>query len=496
MRASTDNRRAERLFSTEAGRKVYRLAKEAVLQYGMEEKLRAGTLVGFSGGADSVTLLLFLEKLREEIGDFSLALLHVNHGLRGAEADRDEAFSRRFAEEEGLPFYHAHIDVTAIAKARGESTETAARFARYHEYEKIISGRNDYHTVALAHNATDNLETVLFRILRGAGTHGGIGILPVRDEYVRPLLFVPKKRIFDALLSADIPFVTDSSNDDTDISRNYIRHEILPKLLKICPEPEVSARRFSQNLMTDDSYLSSVAEDVYAGYPDGRIPFSVFSKLHPAICARLLSRMSAEAGGRAPERTHMEAVIRCIQSGHPFRVALPGKVAFVFDGAECFIRRREERKLPALSLGRGENALPSFGYYAVLSDEKPTHFSFSNVYNFSTQANLGSAIIHGELRVRKKCDGDAYFYGGMTHRLKKLFASTGLSPGRRANIPVVVDDIGVVYVPGFGVRDDGGKTEGPYLTFVSVSEEGDLFLSRRQKPIDRPATERQNDRKV
>ena len=79
----------------------------------------------------------------------------------------------------------------------------------------------------------------------------------------------------------------------------------------------------------------------------------------------------------------------------------------------------------------------------------------------------------------------------MTHKLKKLLASAKLPSGRRERIPVVVDDLGVVYVPGFGVRDDGVRRAGPYLTFVSVSEEGDFFLSRRQKPIDdRPSTER------
>lgn len=495
MRANTGSRPADRLFGTAAGKEVYRLAKEAIVENKMTEKILAGTAIGFSGGSDSVMLFYVLRKLREEIGDFPLALIHVNHEIRGAEAEADELFSERFAEREGVPFFATRVNVPSLAKSSGKSLETAARDARYLEFKKLISGRNEYRTIALAHNATDNLETVIFRILRGAGTHGGIGILPVRDEYIRPLLYVPKDLILRALSEAEIPYVTDSTNFDTEVTRNFIRLEILPKFSEICASPEVSARRFSQNLMTDDSYLSDVCTRFLAKYPDGKMPLSELSALHPAILARVISCRNREAGGEATERVHTEAVERCLARKKPFRVDLPGKTSFVFDGESCRIQKRSEDDLPEIPLVKGENDLGRYGFSALFSDVKGACVSFSNVYNFSTQADLGSAIIHGELRVRAKCDGDAYFYGGMTHKLKKLLASTKLSPGRRSKIPVVVDDVGVVWVPGFGVRDDGRGETGPFLAFASVSEAGDLFLSKRQKTVDTPSAER-NDRKA
>lgn len=490
MITSSDSRRADRLFATAEGREILRLSTDAIRANGMEDMLRRGTVVGFSGGADSVMLLLVLEKLRETVGDFPLAVLHVHHGLRGAEADADEAFSRAFAAEEGVPFFSRHVDVRRLAKESGESLETAARDARYSAFRDLISGRNEYGTVALAHNATDNLETVLFRILRGAGTHGGIGILPVRDEYVRPLLYVPKADIVKALEKAGIPFVTDSTNSDTEFSRNYIRHEILPKLSKICPSPEVSVRRFSQNLMTDDSYLCEKAEEFLFAYADGYCPVAAFSALHPAIRARVLTRLNQAAGGEATERVHVEAVETCLATGHPFRLDLPGKTAFVFDGDGCFVTGKDAEGLPEIPLSFGENDLSPYGFFAFLSFARVQNVSFSNVYKFYTQADLGSAIIHGELRVRERRDGDAYFYGGRVHKLKKLLASAKISARLRNRVPIVVDDRGILYVPGFGVRDDGGHSHGPHLTFASVSEDGDLFLSRRQKSKDRPSTER------
>ena len=100
MITSSDSRRVDRLFATDEGREILRLSTDAIRMNGMEDMLRRGTVVGFSGGADSVMLLLVLEKLRETVGDFPLAVLHVHHGLRGAEADADEAFSRAFAAED------------------------------------------------------------------------------------------------------------------------------------------------------------------------------------------------------------------------------------------------------------------------------------------------------------------------------------------------------------------------------------------------------------
>ena len=125
MRASSDSPRIDRLFATAKGREIFRLATEAIKENGMEKMLRRGTVVGFSGGADSVMLLLFLKKYREMIGDFPLAAFHVHHGIRTDEADADEAFSRSFATEECVPFYSCRVAVRDLAASSGESIETS-----------------------------------------------------------------------------------------------------------------------------------------------------------------------------------------------------------------------------------------------------------------------------------------------------------------------------------------------------------------------------------
>lgn len=492
MTANTDSR-TDRLFSSQLGREICRLAEQAIEAHGMPPLLRRGTLIGFSGGPDSVALLLFLKHWRAAHGDFPIGAVHIHHGIRGAEADRDLAFSRRFCMEEEIPFFEARVDVPALAKSTGESMETAARNARYSCFDKIISGRNEFETVALAHNATDNLETVLFRILRGAGTHGAIGILPVRDRFVRPLLFVPKATILSALDAAEVPYMNDSTNQENDCARNYIRNEILPRLRPICTSPEESVRRFSQNLAEDDAFLCEAADRFLCGYPDGRIPYAALSALAPAVFARVLQRMHAALGvGGTTESVHVRAILAALPQGQPTRLSLPGDAEFVFDGEICYLHSRKEPPPAECALSSGENDLSAYGYLAYLSETGESHIFSSNVYNFSTQENLGSAIIHGVLRVRPKKEGDAYFYGGMTHRVKKLFASARLTDTMRRTVPVFYDDVGIVYVAGFGVRDDGNRANGPYLTLASLTEASDTLLSRRRKTAH-PAA---NDRKV
>ena len=197
------------------------------------EMIRPGdrVLVGFSGGADSLCLLVTLSELSEKLS-CTVSALHVHHGLRGAGADADAEFCREFCERNGIPFTLCRVDTKARASSFGESHEEAARHLRYDalfsEAERTGAAR-----IAVAHHQNDSAETFLFNLVRGSGLRGLSGIPPVRGKIIRPLLFVSKHEIFQELSARGLSFREDETNDSDDPSRNLIRHYALPALSSV-----------------------------------------------------------------------------------------------------------------------------------------------------------------------------------------------------------------------------------------------------------------------
>lgn len=244
-----------------------------------------GILVGLSGGADSVGLLLVLWKLRETL-QISLRALHVHHGLRGAEADRDAAFSRALCERLGVPFYEYRIDAAEEARRQKCSVEEAGRLARYRLYEetarawenemrqKEMCGREPVRQVhiATAHHADDNAETVLFNLFRGSGLTGLSGIAPVRGRIIRPLLWAQRSEIQAWLRQQGQAWVEDSTNRESEYSRNWLRNELIPSVKERLNAQAVRhIDQAGRHIRQADAYLEEVAEKWVQKYaPDGK----------------------------------------------------------------------------------------------------------------------------------------------------------------------------------------------------------------------------------
>ncbi len=425
-------------------------------EYEMEEKIAKGVLLGFSGGADSMLLLHLLLRYRRE-NEFPLIAAHIHHGIRGEAADRDAEFCERICEAFGIDFVCKRVDVPTYAREKKMGIEEAARFLRYSCFDEIINGRNDISTIALAHNSTDNLETVIFHLMRGCGSGGLGGIAPVRDHIIRPLISLSKEQIVSALSEAGISFVSDETNADTRYTRNYIRHEILPKLYRLSHSPEVSVRRVCRNLINDDDYLSREAERCFEKISEGEARIEFLKDLHPALRARVLFRWASEFGIALTQK-QIERIGVLLLRGGRFSYDLSGGYCFFAERGICSICKRlketeyvggfRKALVPeqAASLARGA---------FVISRGAPQNIS-PNIYNFSIKANLSSAIIEGELFIRYRREGDSYYYGGMTHKLKKLFNDKKIPVTERDTLPILCDQKGILWVPGFGVRDDGG----------------------------------------
>ncbi|MBP5254091.1 MAG: tRNA lysidine(34) synthetase TilS [Lachnospiraceae bacterium] len=198
-------------------------------------------LAGVSGGADSVALLLVLQALAGELGLSEVAAVHVHHGIRGGEADRDATFVRSFCRERGVRCFLKEVDVPAYAAEARLSLEEAARILRYRAFDEARQEWMAEHPgpvkTALAHHRDDQAETILFRLVRGSGLKGLSGMAPVRDGvYVRPLLPVGRAEIEAFLRDAGVPWVTDSTNACADASRNRIRLEVMPALAAVRPD--------------------------------------------------------------------------------------------------------------------------------------------------------------------------------------------------------------------------------------------------------------------
>lgn len=218
-----------------------------------------GVVVGLSGGPDSVFLLYALHTLQARMG-FTLRAVHVHHGIRGAEADRDEAFSAELCAKLAVPFQAVHVAAPAYAAQQGLSLEEAARILRY---EALETARQQLTTptawIAVAHHLDDQAETVLHNLVRGAGLRGLAGMENRRNHVIRPLLSIKREDILKWLEQNNILYVTDSTNADPHYTRNRIRSTVLPELREINPEASAHIAHSAALLREADAYFHALA---------------------------------------------------------------------------------------------------------------------------------------------------------------------------------------------------------------------------------------------
>ncbi len=203
------------------------IMEKKVLKYIEENRMLddiKNVIVGVSGGADSVCLLLMLEPVCRS-KNIGIAAAHINHGIRETAA-RDEEYVRSLCEKLDVPFFVHYCNIHELAKEKHISVEEAGRMERYGFFKKLSNEREKCVT-AVAHNANDNAETILFNLMRGSGLQGLCGIKPVNSGIIRPLLCCEREEIEDYLKSRNIGYMTDETNLTLDYSRNVIRNVII-----------------------------------------------------------------------------------------------------------------------------------------------------------------------------------------------------------------------------------------------------------------------------
>ncbi len=449
----------------------------------MEEK--GAVIAAYSGGADSSALLYLLAEYAAGRG-IRVVAAHVNHGIRGEESDGDEVFARETAEKLGIPIRVLRADVPALAKERGIGVEEAAREVRYAFFEEL-SAEYGGAPVATAHNSGDQLETVLHHLVRGTGLKGLCGIDPVREgKFIRPLLACSAKDIREFCRVEGIAYRVDSTNAQTEYTRNFIRHRVVPELEALCGSPEEAVFRMTELLRRDSDYLESEALRLC---PKGAAEFdrASLNGLHSAISARILRNLYGDfaGSGDSPEAVHVKAMLELSASEkREGRVSLPRGIVFrVTRGTVFFASSDMEKNGDAgedfrFPMSPSGSVFENERYKIVVSPKEHTDCTqeYENIYKLSIHKMLCSDKIIGALYIKYRNQGDTYRYGGLTRRVKKLMIDRKLTADEKRLLPLLCDDDGILWMPGCPLREGTDVAEGEFLHLY-------FFEKRRKKEI-------------
>ena len=234
-------------------------------QYHMIEQSDV-VVAGVSGGADSVCLLLHLLELKEKLS-FTLAAVHVQHGIRGEESLQDAAFVEELCRRYQVQLFRYDYDVPEYAKQHGYSEEEAGRNLRYESFHKALEELGAPEgKIAVAHNRNDLAETMLWNMIRGSGMRGMAGIPPVREGIIRPLLHTARVEIENYLKEKGESYCTDATNASLDYTRNRIRNQVLPVLEELNAGVYAHMEQLGDDIRKTQEYLSAVIEEKKAQY--------------------------------------------------------------------------------------------------------------------------------------------------------------------------------------------------------------------------------------
>lgn len=426
-------------------------------------------LLAYSGGADSSLLLFLLNDYCKKNG-IELCCAHVNHGIRGDEALRDRDFCLENCKKLSIRCFVLDTDIPLRAKETGKSLETAAREVRYEFFDKIMK-ENDIKILATAHNADDNLETLLFRLTRGTGLSGLCGI-PMARRFscgfvVRPILNIEKSEILSLCESYKIPYITDSTNTDISYSRNRIRSLVIPELKKINPALCLSASRLCVLLGQDNAFLLSETEKIIQSKGQDVNSVSFLSSLPCALRMRVISQLyfeKAESDVQL-EYTHLSALSRlvCLGEAHK-KISLPLKItALIEEGKLEFVRDEDIENITKAGSKdtfykktplSGETRLPGDWIFTLNTDTSPQiQEENENIYKLFTQVSIDSDKIIGSLFIRARLAGDKIRVGGMSRDVRKLFSEAKLPLKERETYPIICDDAGILWIPNIALRD-------------------------------------------
>ena len=424
---------------------MYQKVKAYVKKWHMLQK-EDSVIAGISGGADSVCLLFMLLKLQKELG-FALMAVHVNHGIRGAEAERDEAYVKRLCRQWNVRLKVYRENVPAYAKEHGMTEEEAGRDIRRTCFCKVLKEWGGT-KIALAHHENDNVETLLWNLCRGTGIRGLGGIAPVNDVWIRPLLCVKRWEIESYLKKRGISYCTDTTNADRRYMRNRIRMDVIPYLEDCVNTESVShmGKTMERMYELEQYILEEVGQykESCTGWKNGRriIRQTEYTKIPKALRDNVLHEILCETAGRRKdiEEVHVQMLRDLFTKQVGKRIDLPYGVTAIrtYEGV------RFEKNIPEASYAGDENELFSIRVF----DREPGNVTFpEKIYTKWFDYD----IIKNTVKIRHRIAGDSIVinrYGGRK-KLKQYFTDQKIPQEDRDKIWIAADGDEVLWIVGY-----------------------------------------------
>lgn len=414
-------------------------------------------VTGLSGGADSVCLLVILKELEKEF-DTKLFAVHVHHGLRGLEADRDSRYAQELSERMGVPFLCVHANVAEYARLHKVSEEEAGRHLRYQILEEQ---RNAWgaEKIAVAHHADDQVETVLYNLFRGSGLLGLSGIRPVRDRIIRPLLGVTKMEILAYLKEKEISYCEDSTNSGTDYIRNRLRHEIIPAVRERINEgASAHILQASKTAAAADAYFEKAAgrileeNAVFDRDRKGRvsgvgIPAAVLENEESIVRQYVIRQMIGNVFRSLKDisAVHVEEAEKLLSKQVGRRISLPQGGYVLKTYGELWIKAEEKELFVENGGGEGKK-MPVMTVFPYKKGQEIPKNRYTKWFDYDK--------INSTLSVRYRETGDYMtLAGGGQKTVKAFMIDEKIPKEERGKILLVADGSHILWIIGYRISE-------------------------------------------
>lgn len=430
-------------------------------------------IVGVSAGVDSMVLLHLLNAFRETF-DLSFIIAHVNHGFRPEASEREAELVQKESDRFGFPFEYGQFNVKEYQKLRGFSPQEAARKIRFHFFHDLLI-KHQAQKIALGHNAEDQMETVLLRLIRGSGLQGLKGILPIREgKVIRPLLEVWRREIQSFAIERKISFLFDSSNLKEDYLRNRIRLTLVPLIEReYQPNFKEILLRTSNILREENDYLEKGAEEAYQTITQEKrdtlsFKFSAYQTLHQAIQWRVIKKiveriydrgMVMEDGGWAEVNKIYK---KLLQPSPSFHLELPHEV-FVEKRYDIVLMGKGGVSAPppfeVELLSPGRTFIEEIGKEVVI--EETNRDKFRNLNEPSSIALMDYESLQFPLKMRNFRPGDRFHPLGVkgTQKLKDFFIDHKVPKFERPKVPLLISGEMIAWIVGHRIDERVKVTE-------------------------------------
>lgn len=433
---------------------------KTIKEYNMIDKGNS-IVVGVSGGPDSICLINLLSEFKEKY-DLRLYVVHVNHMLRGIDADNDASFVEDVCRGMGIPFFLFKEDVRKYALEKGLSEEAAGREVRYKAFLEIFEKVNA-DKIAVAHNKNDVAETILLNILRGAGTAGLIGIKPVNGNIIRPLIRTTRDEILDYLKSKNIKFVVDATNKEDVYRRNRIRLKLIPFIEENFSIDIVeNLYRTSQIILDDEDYLNEECEKIFKkisifNKESVMVDIDEIKKLHDSLKKRLIRMAYKAIRGDTNELTykHVEDALKLIDKQTSSKIDLPFEIEVIKSYNNLIFRKRAYIERNQIEIKLKIPGITDAGCLGTYMAEIIDRESIEKLNLGKYHKLFDMDMLDGDITLRYRRSGDYIAPLNMkgTKTLKEYFIDEKVPKEMRDKIPLLAIDNCIVWIVGYRMSD-------------------------------------------